>query len=73
MMIQDANIVLYNENYDTIEIPLSPMQLEIVCKILGIKSADPGMISCYSDTTLKKMMQMKGNPLAVKSIKQEEK
>ena len=73
MMIQDANIVLYNENYDTIEIPLSPMQLEIVCKILGIKSADPGMISCYSDTTLKKMMQMKGNPLALKSIKQEEK
>lgn len=72
MMIQDANIVLYNENYDTIEIPLSPMQLEIVCKILGIKSAEPGAISCYSDTTLKKMMKMNGNPLALKS-KQEEK
>ena len=71
-MIQNADIVLYDENYDTIEISLSPTQLEIVFKILGIKTTgEQGTISCYSDATLKKLMKTKGNPLALKPIKEE--
>jgi len=69
-MIKYAEIMLYDENDDTAGFELSPMQLEVVCKLLGIKSGDqPGTITCYSDDTLKQLMQIKGNPL--KLIEQE--
>ena len=74
MMIQSADLTLYDENDDSIEIPLSPMQLEMICRILGIKNTDsPNTIRCYSDATLRKMLNMKGNPLTLKPVKQEEK
>lgn len=63
-MIKYAEIMLYDENDDTAGFELSPIQLELVCKLLGIKpGAQPGTITCYSDNTLKQFLNLKGNPL----------
>ena len=49
-------------------IELSPLQLAIVCKLLGVHFLDEDTIACYSDETLQKLSEMKGNPLRLKEI-----
>lgn len=64
MMIKDAEIMLYDENDDTIGFNLSPMQLKAVFKVLGIKPGnEPGTITCFSDAVIQKLFDMRGNPL----------
>ena len=36
-MIKAAEITLYNEDDDEISIPLSPIQLQGICKLLGLQ------------------------------------
>lgn len=62
-MIKYAEIMLYDENDDAIGFELSPVQLELVCKLLGVKLGEPGTIKCFSDNTLKQFLNLKGNPL----------
>ncbi len=63
-MIKDAEITLYDENDDTVTFSLSAMQLRAVFKVLGIKpGSTPGTITCFSDTVIQKLFDMKGNPL----------
>ena len=54
MKIEAANLVLYNEDCDNLE--LSPAQLEIVLKILNIKFNDDGTYNCRPDEYLKKIV-----------------
>ena len=62
-MIKYAEIMIYDENDDTIGFSLSATQLDVVCKILGVNPGEQsGTITCYSDDTLKKLMRIKENP-----------
>ena len=61
-MIKTAEIVLYDENDDTISFELSPKQLEAVCKILGL-SIDENGLNCFSDKSLQKIMNLTINRL----------
>ena len=54
-MIKAAEITLYNEDDDEISIPLSPIQLQGICKLLGLQF-DNGQVACFSDSSLKKFM-----------------
>ena len=54
-MLEGAEIIVYDEQGNAIEIPLSPTQLEAVCKILGL-SIENGDVKCFSDEGLKKIM-----------------
>lgn len=67
-MITYAEIMLYDDKGDTIGFELSATQLVAVCKLLGIKYKGAGEIACYSDESLKKLIKMKGNPLAVEEL-----
>lgn len=44
-------------------VSLSDTQFAIVAKILGLEIREDGAIRCFSDETLKQLLQMKGNPL----------
>ena len=68
-MITYAEIMLYNNNGDSMGFELSAAQLVAVCKILGIEEYQgTGEISCYSDETIKQLFEMIGNPLRVEGI-----
>lgn len=61
-MIKAAEIVLYDENDDTISFELSPKQLEAICKILGL-SFNENVLNCFSDESLQKIMNLTVNKL----------
>lgn len=61
-MIKVAEIVLYNENDDTVSFQLSAKQLEAVCKILGL-SLDKNGLNCFSDESLQRVMDITINRL----------
>lgn len=65
-MITNAVITIHNEQGESIGFELSYMQLITVCKILGIKYNDGEEISCFSDETLKKLIEMDRNPFKLK-------
>lgn len=62
-MIKNAELTLYDENFDSIELQLSPMQLKTIIQILGINFADEHSYNCHSDNTLKRLFEYDGNPL----------
>jgi len=64
MKIQAANLTLYNQEFDDIELELSPTQLEVVFNVLNIKFNNNGTYSCRPDEYLKKIVLP-----AVKEIK----
>lgn len=63
-MIKAAEIVLYDENDDTISFELSAKQLEAVCKILGL-SLDENGLNCFSDSSLQTIMDKTINKLKI--------
>lgn len=56
MKIEAANLVLYNEDWDNLELDLSTAQLEVVLKILNIKFNNDGTYNCRTDEYLKKIV-----------------
>lgn len=54
--------ICYYYNGESHSIDLSDTQFAIVAKILGLKITSNG-VNCFSDETLKKITEMKGNPL----------
>ena len=56
MKIEAANLVLYNEDWDNLELDLSPAQLEVVLKILNIKFNNDGTYNCRPDEYVKKIV-----------------
>ena len=56
MKIEAANLVLYNEDGDNLELDLSPAQLEVVLKILNIKFNNDGTYNCRPDEYLEKIV-----------------
>lgn len=56
-MIRGADLIVYSNNDEEITISLSPVQLQTVCKVLGIKYSEIGEVSCYSDQGLLKLME----------------
>ena len=56
MKIEAANLVLYNEDWDNLELDLSPAQLEVVLKILNIKFNNDGTYNCRPDEYLEKIV-----------------
>lgn len=55
-MIKGAELILYDEDGNNINIDLSQTQLLAICKILGLK-AESGNITCFSDDSLKTFMK----------------
>lgn len=66
MLIDEVELTIYYENGDVENIPLSTMQTAIVIKILGLTKQKNGNVACFSDESLEKMVEMKGNPLKLK-------
>lgn len=64
MKIEAANISIYDENWDSIELELSPVQLEVILKVLNIKFNNDGTYNCRPDEYLEKIVLP-----AVKKIK----
>ena len=62
-MIKSAEITLYTDNFDTVELQLSPMQLKTIIQILGINFQNQNSYNCHSDETLKRLFEYNGNPL----------
>lgn len=62
-MITDIELTVHNENGDTVSIPLSPLQVKTVFKVLMITANDEKSLNMASDKTLKDLWNMKGNPL----------
>ena len=56
MKIEAANLVLYNEDWDNLELDLSTAQLEVVLKILNIKFNNDGTYNCRPDEYLEKIV-----------------
>ena len=56
MKIEAANLVLYNEDWDNLELDLSPGQLEVILKILNIKFNNDGTYNCRPDEYLEKIV-----------------
>lgn len=59
--------ICYYYNGESHSIDLSDAQFAIVAKILGLKITPYG-VNCFSDETLKKITEMKGNPLKLEEI-----
>lgn len=55
-MIEGAELIVYDENGNNINVDLSQTQLLAVCKILGLK-AENGILTCFSDKSLKIFMK----------------
>lgn len=62
-MITDIELTVHNDNGDTVSIPLSPLQVKTVFKVLMITANDEKSLNMASDKTLKDLWKMKGNPL----------
>lgn len=62
-MITNVELTVQNENGDTISVPLSPLQVKTIFKILLISPNDENSLNMASDETLKNIWNMKGNPL----------
>ena len=60
-MWEGAELCVYI-NGESHSYPLTTMQVAVVGKILGLQITEDTM-SCYSDDTLRQLVQMKGNPL----------
>ena len=56
MKREAANLVRYNEDWDNLELDLSPAQLEVVLKILNIKFNNDGTYNCRPDEYLEKIV-----------------
>lgn len=66
-MIEGADLTIYDENGDNFTIGLSNTQLTICLKILGIQLSKDGQgYVMFSDSSLKKLTTMEGNPLHFK-------
>lgn len=61
--IESAEIGIDTINGNHFTVDLSPTQLAIICKILGFNFKANGEMTCFSDSSLKKIIDMQGNPL----------
>lgn len=61
-MIYGVDLTVYDDSGDEINIPLSPLQVQAVCKILGLKFENSNFL-CYSDDGLKTVMDKTINRL----------
>lgn len=54
-MIKGAEITIWSELGDNLSFDLTPIQLEAVCKMLGLEF-ERGSFTCFSDEGLKMLM-----------------
>lgn len=71
-MITNVELTVHNKNGDTISISLSPLQVKTIFKVLLISPNDENSLNMASDSTLKKLWTMKGNPLRLQEDDQNE-
>lgn len=55
---------------ESISVQLSPMQAAAICLILGVDFDSEKQCTTYSDETIKKFMQMDGNPFKLTSLEE---
>lgn len=60
--------ICYYYNGESHSIDLSDTQFAIIAKILGLEINKNGFVTCFSDETLKKFLEMKSNPSKLKKI-----
>lgn len=64
---EGAELIAY-VNGRTLSVSLSDMQFDVIAKLLGLKYFPDGHVLCYSDETLERLENAKGNPLRFKEI-----
>lgn len=62
-----ADLTLYYKGQQ-INFELSPLQLKTIIKVLGLGFLPPHDTLHYSDETLEKFWEMKGNPLKLEEV-----
>lgn len=67
-MIEGVELTIYSTTGENIAFDLSPTQLAIIIKILGLKLEPNQEIRCFSDSSLKRIAEMKGNPLKLQEM-----
>lgn len=67
-IIEGAELNVYTQYGEDFSVDLSPTQLFVLIKILGIELSDNKTFSCFSDETLKKLIKLEANPLNLKKI-----
>lgn len=58
-----VELTVHNDNGDTVSVPLSPLQVQTIFKVLMITPNNENSLKMASDETLKSIWNMKGNPL----------
>ena len=61
-MIKAVDLCFYDGNDDTITMPLTPMQVKTILKVLMIEKKGTNIVAA-SDETLVRFWEMDGNPL----------
>lgn len=56
ILIENAKLIIYDNNKNSININLSQIQILAICKILGLK-IENGNISYFSDNSLKTLIE----------------
>ena len=57
----------YYFNGESHSFSLRDMQFAVIAKIMGLEIREDGAIRCFSDDSLKTLMNMNGNPLKLKT------
>ena len=71
--VTHTSLTFYAMNIgESISVQLSPMQAAAVCLILGIDFDSEKQCTMYNDETIKKFMQMEGNPFQLTSLEEYE-
>lgn len=63
--------IFYYFNDESYSFSLSDTQFEVIARILGLQLNFDGSIRCYSDESLKKVMEMNGNPFKLQELKKD--
>lgn len=58
----------YYYNGESHGIDLSDTQFAVIAKILGLEINPDGSVNCFSDETLKQLLNLKSNPLRLQEI-----
>ena len=67
-----AELTIYTASSGRQTVRLSMMQVDLIKRVLGMEAASYGSCVCYSDETLKKLLEYKGNPLRLVPTSEEQ-
>lgn len=63
--------IFYYFNNESYSFSLSDTQFDVIATILGLQLNFDGSIRCYSDESLKQVMEMDSNPFKLQKLKKD--